>query len=98
MIINVLSQIVGFIGSLCLLLFGMNMLSNGIQKGAGVGFKSCLEKLLGTGFMRCLLELEFLPFVNLIAMNAAITEFLQKCSRLPNANHNAVYNIVCKNS
>lgn len=34
MIMNVLSQIVGFIGSLCLLLFGMNMLSNGIQKCA----------------------------------------------------------------
>ena len=41
---SVFSQILTFVGSLCLLLFGMNMLSNGIQKGAGSG----LQKLLAT--------------------------------------------------
>lgn len=50
MIINVLSQIVGFIGSLCLLLFGMNMLSNGIQKGAGNGLQKLLGKITGNRF------------------------------------------------
>ena len=44
MIMSVFSQILTFVGSLCLLLFGMNMLSNGIQKGAGSG----LQKLLAT--------------------------------------------------
>lgn len=50
MIINVLSQIIGFIGSLCLLLFGMNMLSNGIQKGAGSGLQKLLGKITGNRF------------------------------------------------
>lgn len=50
MIMNVLSQIVGFIGSLCLLLFGMNMLSNGIQKGAGSGLQKLLGKITGNRF------------------------------------------------
>lgn len=50
MILNVLSQIVGFIGSLCLLLFGMNMLSNGIQKGAGSGLQKLLGKITGNRF------------------------------------------------
>ena len=39
--ITVISQILGFIGSLCLLLFGMEMLSNGIQKGAGSSLQVC---------------------------------------------------------
>ena len=47
MIMNVLSQVISFIGSLCLLLFGMNMLSNGIQKGAGSGLQKLLGKITG---------------------------------------------------
>ena len=41
--LNFAGQVLGFAGSLCLLLFGMDMLSNGIQKGAG----NNLHKLLG---------------------------------------------------
>ena len=44
---NVFSQVISFIGSLCLLLFGMNMLSNGIQKGAGSGLQKLLGKITG---------------------------------------------------
>ena len=47
MIMNVFSQVISFIGSLCLLLFGMNMLSNGIQKGAGSGLQKLLGKITG---------------------------------------------------
>lgn len=47
---NVMSQVVGFVGSLCLLLFGMNMLSNGIQKGAGNGLQKLLGKITGNRF------------------------------------------------
>lgn len=43
MIFNIIGQVMGFIGALCLLLFGMNLLSDGIQKGAGRN----LQKLLG---------------------------------------------------
>lgn len=50
MIMNVLSQVISFIGSLCLLLFGMNMLSNGIQKGAGSGLQKLLGKITGNRF------------------------------------------------
>ena len=50
MVLNVFSQIVVFIGSLCLLLFGMNMLSNGIQKGAGSGLQKLLGKITGNRF------------------------------------------------
>ena len=50
MIMNVLSQVISFIGSLCLLLFGMNMLSNGIQKGAGRGLQKLLGKITGNRF------------------------------------------------
>lgn len=45
-----LSQIIGFTGALCLLLFGMNMLSNGIQKGAGSGLQKLLGKITGNRF------------------------------------------------
>lgn len=48
--ITVISQITGFIGSLCLLLFGMEMLSNGIQKGAGNSLQSLLRKISGNRF------------------------------------------------
>ena len=48
--ITVLSQILGFTGSLCLLLFGMEMLSNGIQKGAGSSLQSLLHKISGNRF------------------------------------------------
>ena len=44
---NVFSQVISFMGSLCLLLFGMNMLSNGIQKGAGSGLQKLLGKITG---------------------------------------------------
>ena len=40
----------GFIGSLCLLLFGMNMLSDGIQKGAGSNLQKMLGKITGNRF------------------------------------------------
>ena len=50
MIWNVISQIAGFIGALCLLFFGMNMLSNGIQKGAGSGLQKLLGKITGNRF------------------------------------------------
>lgn len=50
MIVNILSQILAFIGSLCLLLFGMNMLSNGIQKGAGSGLQKLLSKITENRF------------------------------------------------
>lgn len=43
-------QILGFIGSLCLLLFGMEMLSNGIQKGAGKSLQTLLRKISGNRF------------------------------------------------
>lgn len=48
--ITVINQILGFIGSLCLLLFGMEMLSNGIQKGAGNSLQSLLHKISGNRF------------------------------------------------
>src|SRR5574344_62612 len=48
--ITVISQILGFVGSLCLLLFGMEMLSNGIQKGAGNSLQSLLHKISGNRF------------------------------------------------
>ena len=47
MILNFFNQLFGFAGSLCLLLFGMNMLSNGIQKGAGSGLQKLLSKITG---------------------------------------------------
>lgn len=50
MIVTVLSQILGFTGSLCLLLFGMEMLSNGIQKGAGNSLQVLLGKISGNRF------------------------------------------------
>jgi phosphate:Na+ symporter len=48
--ITVISQILGFAGSLCLLLFGMEMLSNGIQKGAGNSLQVLLHKISGNRF------------------------------------------------
>lgn len=48
--VNVIGQLLGFIGSLCLLLFGMEMLSNGIQKGAGNSLQSLLHKISGNRF------------------------------------------------
>lgn len=47
MVLNVAGQILSFIGSLCILLFGMNMLSDGIQKGAGSGLQKLLGKITG---------------------------------------------------
>jgi len=45
-----ISKILGFAGSLCLLLFGMEMLSNGIQKGAGNSLQALLRKISGNRF------------------------------------------------
>lgn len=50
MFINIIGQICTFVGSLCLLLFGMSMLSNGIQKGAGSGLQKLLGKITGNRF------------------------------------------------
>lgn len=50
MILNVIGQLLGFAGSLCLLLFGMDMLSNGIQKGAGNSLQSLMGKISGNRF------------------------------------------------
>ncbi len=50
MISAVIGQIFGFAGSLCLLLFGMNMLSDGIQKGAGSSLQKMLGKIAGNRF------------------------------------------------
>ncbi len=50
MFFNVIGQVLVFLGSLCLLLFGMNMLSNGIQKGAGSGLQKLLAKIAGNRF------------------------------------------------
>lgn len=47
MFMSILGQVVGFVGALCLLLFGMNMLSNGIQKGAGSNLQKMLGKITG---------------------------------------------------
>jgi len=47
MIFTVISQTFGFTGALCLLLYGMEMLSNGIQKGAGSSLQSLLRKISG---------------------------------------------------
>ncbi|WP_242457201.1 Na/Pi cotransporter family protein [Treponema zioleckii] len=50
MIFNILAQTLGFIGALCLLLFGMSMLSDGIQKGAGKELQRLLGKIAGNRF------------------------------------------------
>ena len=50
MILNIFAQVFGFIGSLCLLLFVMNMLSDGIQKGAGSNLQKLLGKIAGNRF------------------------------------------------
>ncbi len=50
MILNILAQTLGFIGALCLLLFGMSMLSDGIQKGAGKELQHLLGKIAGNRF------------------------------------------------
>lgn len=47
MVSTIIAQVLGFIGSLCLLLFGMEMLSNGIQKGAGSSLQVLLRKISG---------------------------------------------------
>ncbi len=50
MFFNILGQILGFIGALCLLLFGMNMLSDGIQKGAGNNLQKMIGRITGNRF------------------------------------------------
>ena len=53
--LSTISQVSGFVGSLCLLLFGMEMLSNGIQKGAGNNLHSLLRKISGNRFTAVLM-------------------------------------------
>ncbi len=48
--IKIAAQLLGFAGSLSLLLFGMNMLSEGIQKGAGNSLQQLLKKITGNRF------------------------------------------------
>ena len=50
MVLNFIGQILSFAGALCLLLFGMDMLSNGIQKGAGSSLQTLLGKITGNRF------------------------------------------------
>ncbi|MBO6101359.1 MAG: Na/Pi cotransporter family protein, partial [Spirochaetaceae bacterium] len=50
MIATTIGQILEFGGSLCLLLFGMEMLSNGIQKGAGSSLQTLLGKISSNRF------------------------------------------------
>ena len=50
MVLGIIAQVFGFIGALCLLLFGMNMLSDGIQKGAGSNLQKLLGKIAGNRF------------------------------------------------
>ena len=45
-----IAQIFTFVGSLCLFLFGNNMLSTGIQKGVGSGLQKLLGKITGNRF------------------------------------------------
>ncbi len=50
MIFSIAAQAAAFIGALSLLLFGMNMLSDGIQKGAGSGLQKLLSKITENRF------------------------------------------------
>ena len=60
---DIVGQLFGFAGSLCLLLFGMNMLSNGIQKGAGSGLKNLVSKITKNRFYAILTGLGVTAFV-----------------------------------
>ncbi len=50
MVLNYIGQLLSFVGALCILLFGMNMLSSGIQKGAGNSLQALLGKITGNRF------------------------------------------------
>ena len=50
MVLNIIGTLLSFIGSLSLLLFGMDMLSNGIQKGAGNSLHKLMAKISGNRF------------------------------------------------
>lgn len=50
MVLNYIGQFFSFAGALCILLFGMDMLSNGIQKGAGNSLQALLGKITGNRF------------------------------------------------
>ena len=60
---DIVGQVFGFAGSLCLLLFGMSMLSNGIQKGAGSGLKNLVSKITKNRFYAILTGLGVTAFV-----------------------------------
>ena len=50
MVTNIIATVLTFVGSLSLLLFGMDMLSNGIQKGAGNSLHKLMAKISGNRF------------------------------------------------
>lgn len=63
MIFSIVAQIACFAGALCLLLFGMNMLSDGIQKGAGGSLRKLLSKITGNRFYAVLTGLGVTAFI-----------------------------------
>ncbi|MBR6199937.1 MAG: Na/Pi cotransporter family protein [Spirochaetales bacterium] len=50
MMIGIILKIFQFVGSLCILLYGMELMSSGIQKGAGAGLQKLLQKITGNRF------------------------------------------------
>ena len=50
MVLSIIGTVLGFVGALSLLLYGMDMLSNGIQKGAGNSMQKLMAKISGNRF------------------------------------------------
>lgn len=48
--ISIILKIFQFVGSLCILLYGMELMSSGIQKGAGAGLQKLLQRITGNRF------------------------------------------------
>ncbi|MBP5448930.1 MAG: Na/Pi cotransporter family protein, partial [Spirochaetales bacterium] len=48
--ISIILKILQFVGSLCILLYGMELMSSGIQKGAGAGLQKLLQRITGNRF------------------------------------------------
>ena len=69
MTLKIVSFIFGFAGALGLLLFSMDMLSNGIQKGAGNSLQFVLKKISGTRFAAVLTGI----FVTCIIQSSSAT-------------------------
>ena len=49
-ILSIIMKILQFVGSLCILLYGMELMSSGIQKGAGAGLQKLLQTITGNRF------------------------------------------------